>query len=141
MLEGYSNLLGNYCGCLQRLGLLNSYKWSEPGDLKEISPYLRAEEMMNVIQSREYQVKFCHANILTHQKRDDSRLPSTSLTDYANDLRQDSSASGQENSGDLELCATSTDKRTMISKLIMGIGISIVILLITAILLIVFLRR
>lgn len=78
-LQSYNNLLGNYCNSLESNGLLSYHKWSDSIDQQtEITPHEQAEELMSLSQSREYQVKFCHANF--SQKR--TALRSASHTSF-----------------------------------------------------------
>lgn len=138
MLEGYSNVLGTYCNSLQTQGLLHSYKWKDPGEITAASPYLRAKEMMDIIQSREYQVKFCHANI-SHRQKTSSEVKPEPVNGSASGSHGNLS-NGRASWREAELCTRSTDKRSVISKLILVVGIIIVILLIVAVILIIILR-
>lgn len=63
-LQTYTNLLGNYCTSLESNGLLGGHKWTDTESPEsDSSPYQQAEELLNLAQSREYQVRFCHANV------------------------------------------------------------------------------
>ena len=63
-LQTYTNLLGNYCTSLESNGLLGGHKWTDTESSgSENTPNQQAEELLNLAQSREYQVKFCHANV------------------------------------------------------------------------------
>ena len=122
ILEDYCNLLGGYCSSLEAHGLLGTYKWSEAGEIIAISPYLRAEELMNMIQSREYQVKFCHANIAHHRKN------SVESDDKAAKTGCDC-GTASNNVGDIERCSNSLGLSPLMSKVIIGFGVITVLLL------------
>ncbi|KAF6031744.1 hypothetical protein EB796_009951 [Bugula neritina] len=70
IVENFNTIVCNYCSTLAHQGLISRYKWSEPDEVTATNLYMRAEELMTVNQSREYQVKFCHANIYTPQNRE-----------------------------------------------------------------------
>lgn len=140
IVEGHNDVLGNYCKSLETQGLLGPYKWSDAGVISAVSPCMRAEELMSMMQSREYQVKFCHANITHHRKNSicQDAVPATdkdTTTGYAANQSVLSM-----NDADEEHCLKSLWKSTLISKLILGIGAAVVVLLIITVALVVALR-
>jgi len=100
---------------------------------------------MTVNQSREYQVKFCHANITHHRTESATPYVSAYRTDEtivaASSTPNILDAINSAENGEAQFCNRILKKCSIIHRLIIVIGTMIVILLIIAVILIAVLNR